>query len=76
MTSNKGPRRIRKVSYLNTKNNLLYYNKVINYQNKTLSNYFITLKLILFIITDDAFFNRNWAGACGGRWVGPKLLMG
>ena len=20
------------------------------------------------------FFNRNWAGACGGRWVGPRLL--
>ena len=23
---------------------------------------------------DDAFFNRNWAGACGGRWVGPGVL--
>ena len=27
----------------------------------------------MFII-DDAFFNRNWAGACGGRWVGPGVL--
>ena len=24
---------------------------------------------------DDAFFNRNWAGACEGRWVRPRLLM-
>ena len=26
--------------------------------------------------TDDAFFNRNWAGACGDRWAGPGLLAG
>ena len=26
--------------------------------------------------TDDAFFNRNWAGACGGRLAGPGLLAG
>ena len=26
--------------------------------------------------TDDAFFNRNWAGARRSRWVGPRLLMG
>ena len=26
--------------------------------------------------TDDAFFNRNWAGACRGRWAGPGLLAG
>ena len=26
--------------------------------------------------TDDTFFNRNWAGACGGRWAGPGLLAG
>ena len=26
--------------------------------------------------TDDAFFNRNWARACGGRWVGLGLLAG
>ena len=26
--------------------------------------------------TDDAFFNRNWAGARGGRWAGPGLLAG
>ena len=25
---------------------------------------------------DDAFFNRNWAGAYRGRWVGPGLLTG
>ena len=25
--------------------------------------------------TDDAFFNWNWAGACGGCWVGPELLV-
>ena len=25
---------------------------------------------------DDAFFNRNWAGACGGRLAGPGLLAG
>ena len=25
---------------------------------------------------DDAFFNRNWAGVCRGRWVGPGLLAG
>ena len=23
---------------------------------------------------DDAFFNRNWTGARGGRWVGPEFL--
>ena len=28
------------------------------------------------MIPDDVFFDRNWAGACGGRWVGPRLLMG
>ena len=22
------------------------------------------------------FFNRNWAGACKGRWAGPRLLAG
>ena len=21
------------------------------------------------------FFNRNWAGACRGRWARPRLLM-
>ena len=26
------------------------------------------------MIVDDAFFNRNWAGACRGRWDGPGLL--
>ena len=25
---------------------------------------------------DAFFFNRNWAGACGGRWAGPRLLAG
>ena len=22
------------------------------------------------------FFNRNWVGACWGRWTGPRLLAG
>ena len=26
--------------------------------------------------TDDAFFNRNWAGACSGRWAGSGLILG
>ena len=26
--------------------------------------------------TDDAFFNRIWAGASGGRWAGPGLWAG
>ena len=26
--------------------------------------------------TDDAFFNRNWAGACWGRWAGLELPLG
>ena len=25
---------------------------------------------------DDAFFNRYWAGACWGRWVGLGLPLG
>ena len=25
---------------------------------------------------DDAFFQSDWAGACGGRWAGPGLLLG
>ena len=24
--------------------------------------------------TDDAFFNRNWAGTCWNRWAGPLAL--
>ena len=28
------------------------------------------------ITSDDAFFNRNWAGACRGCWAGPGLLAG
>ena len=27
------------------------------------------------IIIDDAFFNRNWAGTCWGRWTGPRLIL-
>ena len=30
----------------------------------------------MFMVGDDAFFNRNWAGACRGRWAGPRLLTG
>ena len=26
--------------------------------------------------TDDVFFQSDWAGACGGRWAGPRLLLG
>ena len=26
------------------------------------------------LVCDDAFFNRNWAGACGRRWAGPGLF--
>ena len=26
------------------------------------------------MLYDDAFFNRDWAGACRGRWAGPGLL--
>ena len=26
--------------------------------------------------TDDAFFNRNWAGACWGRWAELELPLG
>ena len=22
------------------------------------------------------FFNRNWVGACGGHWAGPRPLVG
>ena len=29
-----------------------------------------------FTITDDAFFNPNWVGACWGRWAGPGLMLG
>ena len=44
----------------------------------------ITEKSVIFIKelsfpqtapTDDAFFNRNWGGACGGRWARPGLLV-
>ena len=28
------------------------------------------------LMHDDAFFNRDWAGACRGRWAGPGLLAG
>ena len=26
--------------------------------------------------TNDAFFQPDWVGACGGRWAGPGLLLG
>ena len=26
--------------------------------------------------TDDAFFNRNWTGACWGRWAGTGTVAG
>ena len=34
------------------------------------------METIYYIITDDAFFNRDWVGACRGRWAGPRLLTG
>ena len=43
----------------------------------------VTEKLVIFMKelsfpqtapTDDDFFNRNWAGACGGHWAGLGLL--
>ena len=27
------------------------------------------------ITSDDAFFNRNWAGACWGHWARPRLML-
>ena len=24
---------------------------------------------------DDAFFNRDWGGACRGRWARPRLML-
>ena len=36
------------------------------------------IKELLFPQTapnDDAFFNRDWAGACMGRWAGPRLML-
>ena len=30
----------------------------------------------LLLVSDDDFFNRNWAGASGGRWAGPGLWVG
>ena len=42
----------------------------------TYERYFIILDKKTHFILDDAFFNQNWAGACGGRWAGPGLLAG
>ena len=28
------------------------------------------------MVFDDAFFNRNWAGACWGRWARLGLPLG
>ena len=41
----------------------------------------VVINIILFIVFQFLYmmmpyFNQNWAGACGGRWVGPRLLMG
>ena len=35
----------------------------------------IYIYIYIYIVIDDAFFNRNWAGACGGRWAGPGLML-
>ena len=29
-------------------------------------------ELICLIISDDAFFQPDWAGACWGRWAGDR----
>ena len=44
----------------------------------SLINNFFLLKchLIIIIYSDDAFFNRNWAGACWGRWAGIGIVTG
>ena len=36
----------------------------------------IIIKEINKIISDDAFFQLDWAEACWGRWAGPELMMG
>ena len=28
------------------------------------------------MLIDDAFFQSDWIGACGGCWAGPRLLLG
>ena len=28
----------------------------------------------LSLVSDAAFFNRNWVGACWNRWAGPLAL--
>ena len=37
---------------------------------------FILEVLDLYIYMMMPFFNRNWAGACSGCWVGPGLILG
>ena len=38
---------------------------------------YVSFKLIYYAINlDDAFFNQNWAGACGRRWAGLGSLEG
>ena len=32
--------------------------------------------IYIYIYIDNVFFNRNWAGACRGRWAEPGLLTG
>ena len=36
----------------------------------------LVFKMKYEIVPDDAFFNRDWAGGCRGRWAGPGLLAG
>ena len=31
---------------------------------------------ILYFLVDDAFFNRNWVGACWDRWAGTGTTAG
>ena len=51
-------------------------NQSINQQINRLNNVNILQKFLVFqLVFDDAFFNRNWAGACGGRWAEPGLML-
>ena len=34
------------------------------------------MNIYIYIYMMMPFFIRNWAGAIGGRWAGPRLLDG
>ena len=37
---------------------------------------YIYICMYVYLSIDDAFFNRNWAEACRGRWAEPELMLG